>query len=286
MKRYPIYNVATFGCNSGSDELYFNTLEKHLESHSFIEEPHRHNSFLLVFFTHGTGKHVIDFDEFEVKQGSLFLLKPGQMHHWELSEDVKGHIVIWSASLYNLYFGKKQLADYPFFDSNFKPEILFSEAETKAILPYFDLLLKEDLQTDLLKTDKILNLLDCIQIEIARKIPQFETHHSHPYNLKIREFEQLVETYFRTQKSPSFYASKLNITLKHLSRISKEMMQKTATDVITERVILEAKRMLTDRKLLVNEVAERLGYDDYSYFARVFKKASGTSPTAFQSQKR
>ena len=49
------------------------------------------------------------------------------------------------------------------------------------------------------------------------------------------------------------------------------MLQKTTTEVITDRIILEAKRMLMDKKFTVNEIASELGYDDYSYFSRLFK---------------
>ncbi|MNY54020.1 HTH-type transcriptional activator Btr [compost metagenome] len=94
-----------------------------------------------------------------------------------------------------------------------------------------------------------------------------------------------MEQHFKENKSPSFYADKLNITLKHLNRICNEILQKTATEVIMDRVILEIKRMLTDKQLAVNEVASAVGYDDYSYFSRVFKKQTGFSPTAFRNLK-
>ncbi len=69
----------------------------------------------------------------------------------------------------------------------------------------------------------------------------------------------LLEKYFKQEKLPSFYAEKLNITLKHLNRICNEILQKTATEVIMDRVILEIKRMLIDKQLAVNEVAFAVG---------------------------
>lgn len=285
MRKYPVYAIENFSCNSVSSELYINTFKEHLQSHSFVEKPHRHNSYVLVLFTSGSGIHEVDFDTFDIKPGSLFVLQPGQMHHWNLSTDIEGYIIFYSQQMYNLYFGQKKIEDYPFCDSvTSKPELLFNADEVNAIKPYFELLVNESRQSHLYARDKVLNLLDTIHIEIARKYTRSDLHHTHIYNIKIKDFESFLEQYFRIQKLPSFYADKLNITLKHLNRICKEVLEKTATEVISDRVILEAKRMLTDKQLSVNEIAETLGYDDYSYFARVFKKRTGIPPTAFRSK--
>ena len=286
MKKYPIYSVRNFSCNDIHRDFYVNTFKEHLKNHSFIEEPHRHDSYLMVFFTNGSGIHEIDFDRFEIKKGSLFVLQPGQMHHWSLSDDIEGFVIIFSQELYNLYFGQKKINDYNFYHSiHNRPEIVFEATETTKILPYFNLLIEENSEHNNFQLDKMLNLLDCIHIEIARKYSETYSHQTHSYNIKINTFEKLLEQHFKEDKSPSFYADKLNITLKHLNRICNEILQKTATEVIMDRVILEIKRMLTDKQLAVNEVASAVGYDDYSYFSRVFKKQTGFSPTAFRNLK-
>ena len=287
MIKYPIYSVQNFSCNDMHRDFYVNTFKEHLKNHSFVEEPHRHDSYLMVFFTNGSGKHEVDFDQFEIKRGSLFVLQPGQMHHWSLSEDIEGFVIIFSQELYNLYFGQKNINDYNFYHSIYnRPEMFFDEKEIPKIIPYFDLLIQENLQNNKLQLDKLLNLLDCIHIEIARKYNETYSHQTHSYNIKISAFEILLEEHFKTQKLPSFYAEKLNITLKHLNRICNEILQKTATEVITDRVVLEIKRMLINKQLAVNEVASAIGYEDYSYFSRIFKKQTGVSPTAFRDFKK
>ncbi|MDX6188970.1 helix-turn-helix domain-containing protein [Flavobacterium sp. Fl-318] len=283
MKKYPVYSVQNFSCNDVHRDFYVNTFKEHLKSHSFVEEPHRHDSYLMVFFTNGSGIHEVDFDRFEIKKGSLFVLQPGQMHHWSLSEDIEGYVIIFSQELYNLYFGQKKINDYNFYNSILnQPEVLFEGEESSKILPYFNLLIQENNQNHRLQLDKMLNLLDCIHIEIARKYGETYSRQAHSYNVKISAFEVLLEKYFKTQKLPSFYADQLHITLKHLNRICNEILQKTATEVIMDRVILEIKRMLIDKQLAVNEVAYAVGYEDYSYFSRVFKKQTGISPTEFR----
>ncbi|GEL09821.1 AraC-type DNA-binding protein [Flavobacterium glycines] len=283
MKKYPVYSIEQFNCNSVNSDLYVNTFKNHLLNHSFVEKPHRHNFYLLVLFTNGSGVHEVDFDRFAIHSGSAFVLQPGQMHHWVLSEDIEGFIIFYSAEMYNLYFGNKRIEDYPFYFSiQNSPEIVLDEQEIKSVLPYFESLITETQTHKLLQRDKIMNLLDIIHIELARKYNEIHVHETHSYNVKIKNLEQLLEKKYKEEKSAAFYASELNITLKHLNRICNEILKKTTTEVIVDRIMLEAKRMLLDKNWTVNEIAFALGYEDYSYFSRLFKKHTAMTPTNFR----
>jgi len=283
LKKEPVYNIDHFKADFSKKDLYINTFQEHLKAHSFIEKPHRHNFYLLVLFTKGSGTHEIDFTRYDIQPGSLFVLQPGQIHNWQLSPDIEGYIFFYSQEIYNLYFGNKKIEDYPFYQSVMnQPEIVFEMEELVILLPYFDLMITEN-QTDLpQKSDKLLNLLDCIHIEISRKYLLTTKHKTHSYNYKIHQLEQLLEHYYQTEKSPSFYADKMNITLKHLNRICKDILNQTVTELITQRVILEAKRLLINASKTVNQVADSLGFDDYSYFTRLFKKHTGLTPSEFR----
>lgn len=79
-----------------------------------------------------------------------------------------------------------------------------------------------------------------------------------------------------------FYADKLNITTKHLNRITKETLYKTTTDLITEKVILEAKRLLVHSPNTFSSISEMLGFSGYAYFSRVFKSRTGKTPLEFK----
>jgi len=283
LKKNPVYSIQNFTAPISPKDLYVNSFKKHLETHSFIEKPHRHNFYLLVLFTKGSGIHEIDFAKFEIKPGSLFVLQPGQMHHWALSSDIEGYIIFYSQEIYNLYFGQKNLEQYPFYQSVMNhPELFFEASAMAKIQPYFDLMLAENQNNLPKKEDKLLNLLDCIHIEISRKYLSDTHHTSHSYNHKIHQFEQFLEQFFQTEKSPSFYADKMNITLKHLNRICKDILNQTVTELISKRVMLEAKRNLINPALSINQVADALGFDNYSYFTKLFKKQTGKTPKEFR----
>ena len=285
MGRDEVYEIKKFKRNFFHHNLYVNTFQNHLKEHRFIESLHRHDFYVLVLFTNGAGLHKIDFDTFDITKGSLFLMQPGQIHLWELSSDIDGYIVFFSKEIYNLHFRDKKIEEYLFFQSSKnKPELVLNTVEMKQIQPFFELMVNENQEDQLQKKDKMLNLLDCILIEILRIYNVDSSHSTSTYNHKLKEFEILLEQFYKTEKSPSFYADKMAITLKHLNRISKNILNITITELIARRVILESKRIMVDQNKTIAQIADELGYSNYSYFSKLFKKNVGITPTEFVNQ--
>ena len=285
MERDEVYEIKKFKHNFFHHNLYVNKFQNHLKEHRFIESLHRHDFYVLVLFTNGTGLHKIDFDTFDITKGSLFLMQPGQIHLWELSSDIDGYIVFFSKEIYNLHFRDKKIEEYLFFQSSKnKPELVLNIDEMKQIQPFFELIVNENHEDKIQKKDKMLNLLDCILVEILRIYNIESNHLTSTYNHKLKEFEILLEEYYKIEKSPSFYADKMSITLKHLNRISKNILNITITELITRRVILESKRIMVDKNKNIAQIADELGYSNYSYFSKLFKKNVGITPTEFVNQ--
>jgi AraC family transcriptional regulator, transcriptional activator of pobA len=112
--------------------------------------------------------------------------------------------------------------------------------------------------------------------------PQFKSSGSDLNISKIRSFEKLIETHYKDYKSVKDFADKLNITPNYLNAICTKTIGRTAGEIIRDRVILEAKRLLLHSSMSVCEMAYHLGYDDCSYFIRVFKKDVGSTPEQFR----
>ena len=132
-----------------------------------------------------------------------------------------------------------------------------------------------------MKDQKILSLVNLLYIDLARLYKPVVHLNSENYLLKLRLFEDLVEKHFKEIKFPSVYAGMMNITERHLNRICKTCLDKTSSDLIFDRTILEAKRLLMRNGISISEVAEQLGYLDNSYFSRLFKKRTGSTPKKF-----
>ncbi|MEO8234561.1 MAG: helix-turn-helix transcriptional regulator [Flavobacterium sp.] len=283
MEKQPIYQINKFYCESSENDLYVNDFKSHLVNNSFIENTHSHNFYLLVLFTQGNGIHIIDFDRFEIKIGCLYFLKPGQVHSWQLSEDIDGYIAFYSQEIYNLYFGKKKLEDYSFYRTLINtPELVLTELQILEFKQYFDILIYENRDNKLSKSDKLLNILDVIHIEIDRIYNSIDNHSIHSYNFKINELKNLVNSHYKEEKSPSYYANMMNISLKHLNRICKNVLNITLTEFIYRKIILESKRLLSIKGVTISEVANEFGFENYSYFTKVFKKYTGVTPQNFK----
>lgn len=285
MEKHPVYKIKKFNCKPNENDLYINDFKNHLLQNDFIEHTHSHNFYLLVFFTQGTGLHIIDFDQFEIKPGTVYLLKPGQVHSWQLSTDIDGYIVFYSQEIYNLYFGSKRIEEYPFYrSSKNSPELLLVESQVVELEKYFAILISDNAKNEFKKLDKLLNTIDSILIELARIYNSLNTHTVHPYNFKINKLDNFLDKHFREEKAPSFYADKMNMSLKHLNRICKDVLNLTLTDFIYSKIILESKRLISVDGKPINEVASELGFVNYSYYTKIFKKYTGMTPKNFKKQ--
>ena len=286
MNKIQVLNIDAFLSTENQKEFYVSDLKTHIEKNkSFITNPHKHNSYLCILFTKGFGTHEIDFTSYEIKEGSLFLVAPGQTHHWTLSEDIDGYIFTHTQAFYNFHYTKERITQFPFFQSvHNNPHIDLTASDTKTIVNLFDLIYLEYNSQQILKTQMILNYISIIYCTLSRIYISESKNvikNSSNYIEKYTLFEQLIEKHFLTEKSPSKYAELLHITSKHLNRITKSSINKTASELISERIILEAKRKIVHSKISLSEIAYSLGYDDYAYFSRIFKQKEGISPSDF-----
>jgi AraC-like DNA-binding protein len=94
----------------------------------------------------------------------------------------------------------------------------------------------------------------------------------------------LINIHFYLEKFPKFYANQLNITPKHLNRIVRDTINKTTQQLISERVILEAQRLIVHTADPLSQIAYTLGFSDYAYFSKLFKLKTGMSPMEFRNQ--
>ena len=281
-KTLPVYRILDFHQKNPGNHFYANDLHTHLKEHQFTNDPHKHDFYLTVLFTKGNGTHEVDFIKYKIKTGALFTLKPGQMHNWNLSADTRGYVFFHSKDFYEERYTSEKLNNYPFFASFGNAALIqlntSMHKQTEALMAE---IVREYKKTKLRSDQKIHSLVNIIYIELMRSYAPTRKIQNQTYLMQVQKFEDLIEQHYRNHKLPKDYAAKLFITEKHLNRITRSLLNKTSTQLIGERIILEAKRSLFSSKLNITQISDELGFNDTSYFIRFFKKYVSETPLAF-----
>ncbi len=285
-----LYNIEELRCNAfaraGKHFDMVRTEDFMRETHGFTF-PHQHNYYMILLATEGKGQQIIDFESFPVEPGMLFLMYPGMIHAWESIEDLKGFQIFFTAEFFTQRYNNNNLFDFPFFGSgSVLPFVkLQSEAFSRLSVLFQQMLEEyEEGGTDL--TSVLRSFLNIILIHAKRiyglenTVPGKE-HHSRQL---VKRFEQLIDRHFRGKRLVKDYAQLLHITPNYLNVICRSEIGKSAGELIRERVMLEAKRMLTHDERTVSEIGHELNFDDNAYFCRFFKKYAGSSPDKFRRQ--
>lgn len=292
MNEVLVLNIQLFQSKSENTDFYFSSLKDHLRtSHKYIEKAHRHDFYVTVFFTEGTGIHEIDFTKYEIQPGCIFFLSPGQVHSWKLLNDIDGYIFFHSQSFYEQHYISEKLKNFPFFSSiQFTRKLNLNCEQKDKMFSFFLQLNIENSTSNLYKSSFICSVISLIYVTSVRlyagEISLVSNLKKPSYIKHFQIFEELIEIHFLKEKSVQKYAEMMQISSKHLNRITQTVVHKTASDLILDRVILEAKRMLIYLDESLSDIAFTLGYEEYSYFVRTFKKSSGLTPTQFIKQHR
>ena len=285
-KNLPVYDIQDFKLPVKSEPVFYvNLFQDHLRANPFVQKPHKHNFYILILITHGSGTHTIDFVTYPVKPQTVFFLSPGQVHSWQLSNDIAGYILFFNLDFYLLGFPANKLQQYPFLNTQLQAPVLnLSVEQTEPIIQIFQELWHETQQKGWKHQDLIRNYIDVLLIRLARfYFLQNSNSLSAAGNFTdLQKLEALVELHYKQHKPASFYAQLMNLSLKQLNQQVKQALGKSVTDLIQNRLILEASRLLLHTDMNITRIAAELGYFDNSYFTRFFKKRSGQTPEQFR----
>ena len=283
----PVLALDAFPQQRQPHPYYVQTLEAHVARFPFVSEPHAHDFYLLLYVTQGQGTHTIDLITYDLRPGSLFFLMPGQVHCWSLSADTRGLILFFIADFYLQHYPASRLSEYPFFNPGNQP-VVHLPPDEQGILPLLQRIHQEEMDpSPVSNRDAVVGAYVFLMLELAARYYADKAPQQPAYGLlQVREFGLLLNEHFRTEKTVRYYADRLALSANHLNAICRRILNKTASDLIHERVVAEAKRHLTHSAQSVAQVADVLGFEDASYFARYFKKYTGETPEAFRQQHR
>lgn len=281
----PVYDIRSIESNASSDvlvERFGAYLQKHYPQ---LHRPHRHSFYHLVYFTQGKGHHTIDFQKFAVRPGQVYFMIPGQVHSWHFEGATDGYVVHFGAEFFRRFLHDSHyLERFHFFSGSSADGVCETPVDLREeVQACFEKALTEATEAKGQNLDMVRLLLLRVFILVQRacaaesqqKLPQQK-------RLLLRNFQQAIERLYRTVRLPKEYAELLYVTPNHLNALCHDLLGKTAGELIRDRVLLEAKRLLTNADLSVAQIAYELNFADNSYFNRFFKKYAGCTPEDFR----
>lgn len=234
---------------------------------------HRDDYYIVALLTDGSAALEIDFEKIELNAGELLIVSPWQVHRKPAGEK-------WCADGWMLAFS---------------PEFL-SEEESRALDEYsispHSLTPGEETVGDIVALcsmfernsgdDKIAGAIAiAIKNIVLSVVGKADNGVTGRYKVITLSFRKLLDRHFTREKSPAAYASMLNISEVYLNEAVKGATGLSVCAYLRSRVIVEAKRLFAYTSKSAKEVAYSLGYEDYAYFSRLFRKYVGISPSEY-----
>jgi AraC family transcriptional activator of pobA len=243
------------------------------------EKLHFHDYEELIIVTEGSLEHYIDFQAEVVSAPFVSYISLGKMHRIVLHEDFRGWVINYQTE----FIPDSKLNFYSnFFTSTNIP--ISPVGCAKRFISLCEVINDEYKQTipDFSTIRHLTSgLISMIEAERKRNIPVESTIKSTQITT-FNNFLKILEDNFRRDEGVSFYADKMNMSERNLNLICKNNFQKSVSEIIETRKLIEAKKQLIYSDKSVSEIGFDLGYNEKSYFSRVFHNKLSVTPTQFR----
>jgi len=249
---------------------------------------HLHGFYEIIWFQEGSGVHYIDFNEYPVEPGIIFFISPGQIHSFDNRHDQKGVVLkICPEFLSDESNGASGYLRYNIFNAfDHLPYTRISEHDSASLSAIIEALQNElEEGSKIGHRDYLQSLVKLFLIKVQRNNSEASTNILNPVRISHRtflEFRKLLENNYTKLHTVKDYVNLLNVSTKTLTQYVNECSVYSPLEVINNRIVLEAKRLLRYSTLTVKETAFRLGFEDPSYFVKFFKRLAGQSPADYR----
>lgn len=244
----------------------------------WIKYAHRDEHFIFYVQQEGFTELMIDFKDYQMNGKAFFFICPGQVHYYIRQTSPKGYFIFVDSSYlkneYRSTFENHQNLNQinpVLYDSLFKLISLIADQLSISTIDIGENIIRS-------LTDSLIGIM-------VLEIKSGEKQHQGAIDRKtelLSQFRNLVRKHFEKFKKPNDYANLLNISVPYLNQITKQQTGYSASYWIQQEILLEAKRLLHYTQLSSKEIAFSVGYDDYAYFSRFFKKNVGITPLEFR----
>lgn len=260
--------------SSPEELLKIDEFRKHIRK----TEPHKHkNYFEIIFLSKGSGWHSIDYQTFEVKPQVLFFIRREQVHHWNLNSEPEGYVLILKKEFFDQGTDKhlSQLL------SQLSTLTSIQLPKNHTIEPLLSILLHEFRSINNYKRPIIEGLLKALFAKILT-IPISDRKKSEGHHDTFHAFHELLSTSETIKNNVAYYANMLSTSPQNLNTICRHQVGQSASQIVAEYIMNEAKRLLEYTSLPVSKIAYELEFKDPSHFIKFFKRHANCTPQSFR----
>jgi AraC family transcriptional regulator, transcriptional activator of pobA len=249
--------------------------------------PHRHNYYSVIWPFSGSGKHIIDFNEYPILPHHVFFVSPWQVHQVIINSSLTGYVILFTTEFLNRNSIRNDFIDNLklFRKSDETPPLLLSERMTATLRTFADNMMsafnaQSDMFLEIIGAYLKLFLIECNGLCILS--PGSNLQNIEVSKTLVKSFKDLVEKKYSKSHQVKYYAEELNVTPNYLNEVIKASVNIPAKEFIQDRLILEAKRMVVFTGKSAKEIGFELGFDDPSHFSKFFKSNTGQSLLEFK----
>ncbi len=236
---------------------------------------HRHNFYEILFFSYTEEglTHSIDFKESAIETDCIYMLKPGQVYHLNRTVQ-KGFLIAIKPEYLNSFHHNFD----SFLHFTLPDQIRMDESDLHTTAQLIQLIHRE---LSLKKREDLISAL--VNSLITQCILSFnENIRKSGIDKRILGLIALIDNHYLTEREVTFYAAQMSLSEKRLGVLTRQALGYTVKGLIQQRILLEAKRLISQGNLSFKSIAFQLGFVDASYFSRFFRKYSGSTPEQFK----
>ncbi len=248
-------------------------------------EPGRTRAFEIIWIRKGAGHILVDLTRHPVQENTLCYVAPGQVRQLQTAALTEGYVISFTES----FLGEEEvgfgLGEYAGLVDEFRqhPIMRISEELAYEIGDIAGKMLREYNNFFSLRSEILRRYVKIFLIHIRRYLePAGAVAGPKRQPVLVQKFVALVENHFREKKMVADYAHQLSVSPSYLNEAVKKAFGYPASQLIRQRIVLEAKRKALYSDANMKEVAYSLGFEDIAHFSKFFKNTAGVSFTDFR----
>ncbi len=259
--------------------------EKEAEKIAYSPEGlHSHDFEELIICMEGILEHFIDFKTTNYDAPLVSFVTKGKIHR-VIPKPKNGNCKIWLIKFKSEFIPETTFQLYSYYHDH--ATIKMQEGECFKRMVALNEMMYNEMQQATPDFSIIRHLLSALfaMIESERKKTETdETGIRKTQNITFKNFLKILEENFHRPEGVEFYAEKLFMSTRNLNFICQNILQKSVSEIIETRKLIEAKNLLINSDKTISEIGFELGYNEKAYFSNVFKKKSGQTPTEFRDE--